>query len=184
MNSTNKLEVSARDCFDAADSLAYGDVFFEAIKPSSKLEPWTFTDVRRQLESVASSFGVEHPGDDPATVQHILGSLQDVSTKMGLTFVIVGTQMPPGEQVTGSIDDYVLSDDPEFVHPMIPGFVALYSDWPDACCGYIRDEAPSQARMVHWMTSTYDILDDFLCLWSQFVKLPHVEAQESYPACA
>ena len=177
MTQPDHFESEARAVFDADLSLRQGTVFFEPLtirhgRWGTEM-PLIYEDVQSQLESVAESFGVAIPPDDPMTAKNQLRSMLSWSQKEGYTIVLIWTQM----EDTGS----------EQGEPCIPGLVALFTDWPEGCKG-IRDSTPFGARMVHGIFASYDVIGDLWTVRDAAENLgnpsfdPNVSIQ--YPACA
>ena len=191
MSQDTKVELVAKEVFDVEETLLTGQVYFEPLKnrmprrsdpdwmPRDEFwEPESFSDVRKQLESIAQCFGVEHVPPDQEKVRASLTSLVEEADACGLTLVIIGSTFEPWVQE----------------NPLIPGIVALFSEWPTVSSPEVLWDKPKGARMVHWTTCSYDpghIVIDLFALWGEFTGMgeegcdPMVSQMlDCYPACA
>jgi len=172
MTQADNFESEARDYFDADFSLRNGEVFYEPIV-GSHLEygepmPFIYDDVTKQLESVAESFGILAPPCRKEKDRAYLRALYRRAKEFGFTLVLVGTQVDPDE-------------------PMIPGLVAVFSDWPEKCTS-MRTNTPTGSRLVHGLFASYDLMLDFNVLLLAVENLGNAEVDPNksteYPACA
>jgi len=172
MTQTEDFESQARDYFDADFSLRNGEVFYEPIVGShlvyGELMPFIYEDVAKQLEAVAESFGVFGPPSRKEADRAYLGTLYRKAKEFGFTLVLVGSQVDPEE-------------------PIIPGLVAVFSDWPDMCTS-MRTKTPTGSRLVHGLFASYDLLTDLNVLLLAVENLGNADVDPNksteYPACA
>lgn len=192
MTQQDKFENEARYVFDADLSLRQGTVFYEPITdlhlPIDDDMPLIYECVQSQLESVAESFGVEFPPEDPLAAKSQLRKELFWARQNGYTIVFIWTQLeePENENLPPGLSAY-LHNFRWPTSPCIPGLVALFTDWPQNCMG-IRDCTVFGSRMVHAIFASYDVLGDLRAIRKAAENLgnPEVDPNNSiqYPACA
>jgi len=137
-------------------------------------EDWRPFSFQSNTEFLQRAIGAEYAPEPERTQRRLLAAAVGAADELGLKIVITGTRTWGGQYEPGN-------GEVEYESVL----VCLYSDWPQGMrwAHHPMSYIPSDARLVHSVVATYDLVGDCLRAVRSLEDLTQIEKTDISGAC-